>query len=118
MKRFAIFGLSVLCLSLAATTSVKAETRVEHLSASTAISSNAADTRLSPFELISNAYQGEYRLQGIPGFGSFQSAYISKTVTAKSLVKAAIDAEQLAPDTQVDQDYLNTVELLLSAQRN
>jgi hypothetical protein len=84
MKRFALVGLSILCLSLAATTSVKAGTRTE----------------------------------GIPGFGSFQFANSSKTITAKDLVKAAIDAHQLTPDTQTDRGYLNAVEQQLSVTQN
>jgi hypothetical protein len=152
MKRFALVGLSILCLSLAATTSVKAGTRTdriamsaetapvttidntqitpsalpgragtstERISMSTAtIGNDTANTQLTPFNLVSLAYQGEYRTQGIPGFGSFQSATSSKTITAKDLIKAAIDANQLTPDTQTDRGYLNAVEQQLSVTRN
>jgi hypothetical protein len=152
MKRFALVGLSILCLSLAATTSVKAGTRTERIAMSTetapvttlvntklipstlpgragtrterismttaTIGNNAAHTKLTPFGLVSLAYQGEYRTQGISGFGSFRSATSSKTITAKDLVKAAIDANQLSPDTQTDRGYLNAVEQQLSAIHN
>jgi hypothetical protein len=151
MKRFALVGLSILCLSLAATTSVKAGTRTERIamsaetatvttlintqlipsalpgragtrteriSMSTATIGNNTNTKLTPFSLVSLAYQGEYRMQGIPGFGSFQSATSSKTITAKDLVKAAIDAHQLTPDAQTDRSYLNAVEQQLSVTRN
>jgi hypothetical protein len=151
MKRFALVGLSILCLSLAATTSVKAGTRTERIAMSTetapvttlvntklipstlpgragtrterismttATIGNDTNTKLTPFSLVSFAYQGEYRMQGIPGFASFQSATSSKTITAKALVKAAIDANQLTPDTQNDRGYLNAVEQQLSVTRN
>jgi hypothetical protein len=151
MKRFALVGLSILCLSLAATTSVKAGTRTERIamstetapvttlvntklipstlpgragtrteriSMSTATIGNDANTKPTPFNLVSLAYQGEYRTQGIPGFGSFQSATSIKTITAKDLVKAAIDANQLSPDTQTDRGYLNAVEQQLSVTHN
>jgi hypothetical protein len=151
MKRIALVGLSILCLSLAATTSVKAGTRTERiamstetapvttinntqiipsalpgragtsterLSMSTATIGNDTNTKLTPFSLVSLAYQGEYRTQGIPGFGSFHSATSSKTITAKDLVKAALDANQLSPDTQTDRGYLNAVEQQLSVTRN
>ncbi|AFY96943.1 hypothetical protein [Chamaesiphon minutus] len=116
MKRFALVGLSILCLSLAATTSVKAETRMETLAMSTAtiVNNPVVKTRITPFALVSLAYQGEYRTQGIPGFGSFQSAVSNKKITAKDLVKAAIDANQLTPETQSDRAYLNALELQLS----
>jgi hypothetical protein len=152
MKRFALVGLSILCLSLTATASVKAETRTERLSMSTetakvtkidnkqlnpsalpgragtrterlsmttaTIGNDAANPKLTPFGLVSLAYQGEYRMQGIPGFGSFKSGISSETITAKNLVKAAIDAHQLTSDTQTDRGYLNAVEQQLSATRN
>jgi hypothetical protein len=152
MKRFALVGLSILCLSLAATTSVKAGTRTgiiamstetapvtaivntqltpsalpgragtrtERISISTAtIGNDATNPKLTPFNLVSLAYQGEYRTQGIPGFGSFKTGISSETITAKDLVKAAIDANQLTPDTQTDRGYLNAVEQQLSVTRN
>jgi hypothetical protein len=152
MKRFALVGLSIICLSLAATTSVKAGTRIERIAMSTEtapvttidktqlnpsalpiragtrtdrismstapIGNEVATPKLTPFNLVSLAYQGEYRTQGIPGFGSFQSATASNTITAKDLVKAAIDAKQLSADTQTDRGYLNAVELQLSVTDN
>jgi hypothetical protein len=146
MKRFALVGLSILCLSLAATTSVKAGTRTERIAMSTetapvativntqlipsapipaetrtdrismstgSIGNDPTNTKLTPFGLVSLAYQGEYRMQGIPGFGSFKTG-----ISAKDLVKAAIDAKQLTPDTQTDRGYLNAVEQQLSITRN
>jgi hypothetical protein len=120
MRRFALVGLSILCLSLAATTSVKAGTRTERIamSAETATVTKIVNTKLTPFGLVSLAYQGEYRTQGIPGFGSFQFANSSKTITAKDLIKAAIDANQLTPDAQTDRAYLNAVEQQLSVTHN
>jgi hypothetical protein len=120
MKRIAIVGLSILALSLAATTSVKAETQTETLAMSTApiVNNPTVKTKITPFGLVYLAYQGEYRMQGIPGFSSLQSAIYDKTITAKDLVKVAIDAKQLSPDTQTDRAYLNAVELHLSVVRN
>jgi hypothetical protein len=152
MKRIALVGLSIICLSLAATTSVKAGTRTERIAMSTetapvtkivntqitpsalpgraetrterismitaTIGNDVANPKLTPFNLVSLAYQGEYRNQGIPGFGSFKTGVSSETITAKDLVKAAISVNQLSPDTQTDRDYLNTVEQQLSVTRN
>ncbi len=128
MKRFALVGLSIVCLSLAATTSVKAETRTEQIAMSTGslaepllwriVNNAAVNKKLTPFTLVYLAYQGEYRMQGIPGFSSLQSATSSKTITAKDLVKAAIDANQLTPDAQNDRAYLNAVDLQLSVNQS
>jgi hypothetical protein len=119
MKRFALVGLSILCLSLTATTSVKAGTKTETIAMSTAaIVNNTTNPKITPFALVNLAYQGEYRMQGIPGFGSLQSAFSNKTVTAKDLVKAAIGANQLNPDAQTDRIYLNAVNLQFLAIQN
>jgi hypothetical protein len=120
MKRFALVGLSILCLSLAATTSVKAGTRTDRtaMSAQTSTVTKSVNPQLTPFNLVYLAYQGEFRMQGIPGFNSFNSAIYSKTITAKDLVKAAIAANQLTPDTQTNRAYLNAVELQLSSVKN
>lgn len=117
MKRIALVGLSILCLSLAATTSAKAETRIQHLSMSTATIDSDPNPKLTPFNLVSLAYQGEYRMQGIPGFGSFKAGISSEIITAKVLVKAAVEAKQLTPGTQNDRGYLNAVEQQLSITR-
>jgi hypothetical protein len=120
MKRFALIGLSILCLSLAATTSVKAGTRTETIAMSTAtiVNNPVVTKKITPFGLVSLAYQGEYRTQGIPGFAAFQSATSNQTITAKDLVKAAIASNQLSPDAQTDRGYLNAVEQQLSTNRN
>jgi 2-methylcitrate dehydratase PrpD len=146
MKRFAIASLSILCLSLVATTSVKAETRTGHLSmvettsgktenantpafvttsgqaetrtghlsmVTTTAIGNTESTGITPFELVSRAYQGAYKMQGVPGFGSFLTESSSHTITAKDIIKAAIELKQLAPETQADANYISAVDVQL-----
>jgi hypothetical protein len=148
MKRFAIASLSILCLSLVATTSVKAETRTGHLSmvATTPISNtentklapavvttsgqaqtrtghlrmvttntlgNTESTGITPFELVARAYQGAYKMQGVPGFGSFLTESSNHTITAKDIIKAAIELKQLAPEAQADANYISAVDVQL-----
>jgi hypothetical protein len=120
MKHFTVAGLSILCLSLAATTSVKAENRVEQLMKSeTVISRNitTAKIEITPFELVSHGYQGTYRMQGIPGFSTFISDASSKKITARDLVKAGIITNQLASETLNDLKYLQAVDFVLSTQK-
>jgi hypothetical protein len=183
MKRFAIASLSILCLSLIATTSVKAETRTGHLSmaatttsintenintapttslqsetrtghlsmVATTTSSNTENTKLAPafvttsgqagtrtghlsmvtttaignidsgitpFELVARAYQGGYKMQGIPGFGSFLTESSNHTITAKDIIKAAIELNQLAPETQADANYISAVDVQLFSRQH
>ena len=64
----------------------------------------------TPFELVGSAYQGQYRMQSIPGFGSLIYGVRTGQITAKDLVKAAIDAKQLPPQAIADRDYLSNVD--------
>jgi hypothetical protein len=152
MKRFAIASLSILCLSLVATTSVKAETRTGHLSmvTTTAIGNtentkivpsvttsgqagtrtghlsmvttnaigNTESTGITPFELVARAYQGAYTMQGVPGFGSFLTESSNHTINAKDIIKAAIELNQLAPETQADANYISAVDVQLFSRQH
>jgi hypothetical protein len=114
MKRFTIISLSIICLALSATTSAKAESKVEHLiKLETLISNSTVSKEVTPFELVSRAYQGAYQIQGISGFGSFTGGYNNRKIASMDLVRAAIEANQLAPEVQNDPDYLQAVEVLL-----
>ncbi len=117
MKRFAIASLSIICLSLATTDPVKAEPRTAQISKLTPTTiDNDASTKITPFELASRAYQGSYKSQGIPSFGAFLTATSTKTIVAKDLVKAAIDAKQLAPEAQFDLNYISDINSYLGEQ--
>jgi hypothetical protein len=99
---------------VAAPTSLQSETRTGHLSmAATTTSINTESSIITPFELVSRAYQGAYKMQGIGGFGSFPNGSSGKMITAKELVSIAIESRQLPATTQTDRDYLNAVELQL-----
>ena len=108
MKRLIVASLSILALSLVTATAVKAEPKVG-CPMRVATNSINAGTVITPFELVSRAYQGAYNLQGISGFGSFRADAHSGKVTAKTLVQAAIDANQLSPEIKNDSAYLDAV---------
>lgn len=114
MKHFTIASLSLVCLSLAATTSVQATTSISNESKSIAIKIAIEPSRqITPFQLVSLAYQGMYRSQGIPGFASLIFGYHYRQVTAKDVIKAAIAAKELTPDTLNDRDYVSAVDTQL-----
>lgn len=110
MKRILVAGLSVLMLSALVAPAAKAETQIEQkvTIAQEAVTRNTT-TKLSPNNLVSLAYRGAFRDQGIPGYARLQSG----RVTAESLVKAAIEAGRLSPEVLEDQRYLNIVETFL-----
>ncbi|WP_036488511.1 hypothetical protein [Myxosarcina sp. GI1] len=63
-----------------------------------------------PFVLVSQAQAGRLESQGIPGYGALKTQYMLDRVTAKSLVRAGIDAHLIPARTLQDRGYLNVVE--------
>jgi hypothetical protein len=117
MKHFALTSLSIICLSLATTAQIKAAPRTAQIIKLTPTTiDNDASTKITPFELVSRAYQGSFKSQGIPSFGAFLTAASTKTFVAKDLVKAAIDAKQLAPEAQFDLNYISDINSYLGEQ--
>ncbi|PSB56349.1 hypothetical protein [Chamaesiphon polymorphus] len=115
MKYIAIASRSIFYLALLVTTSVRAESVAHKNVVLITQNPQTVTTKITPFVLVSLAYQGQYRSQGIPGFASLISAYRFGTITAKDVVKAAILAKELTPDVLTDRDYLSAVDLQLFA---
>ena len=115
MKSLFLTSLSIVAISLAVGTSAPANGQAEAIAQPMTKTSNNISTvkYTTPFNLVENAYQGKYRDRSIPGFGSLiDSARIGR-ITAKDLVKAAIESENLPQETIDDRDYLRRVEVLL-----
>jgi hypothetical protein len=64
---------------------------------------------VTPFVLVSQAQAGRLKDQGIPGYGALKTEYMLHQVTAKSLVRAGIDAHLIPAQTLQDRGYLNAV---------
>ncbi len=115
MKRLFLTSLSIVAISLAVSTSAQARGRTEVLiQPMTKISNNTpASKYITPFNLVSSAYQGQYRDHSIPGFGSLIDGARIGRITATDLVKAAIASESLPQEMINDLDYLRRVEVQL-----
>jgi hypothetical protein len=57
-------------------------------------------------------------MQGISGFSSFLTESSNHTITAKDLIKAAIELKQLAPETQSDANYISAVDVQLFSRQH
>lgn len=68
----------------------------------------------SPFSLVAAGYQGRLIKQGIPADDAFLTAIRSNKIEARDLVKSAIASGQLSTDILNNQDYLDSVALLLN----
>ena len=103
MKRTLFATLSALTLSLTATAAFAGEI--------TAIKSQSVNNivEITPFNLVRRGYQGSFKDQGIPSYGSFVKAAKGGRVTAKELVKVAIADGRLAPETINDRTFLKNV---------
>lgn len=122
MKRlmFSGLGLSVLLLSTAIAPTVKAEVTTTPSIQTTVATERiperiAARMAVTPFNLVFLAFQGFFEQQGIPSSMSLVSGYVNGKVTAKDLVKIAVDMNRLPSKTLTDQRYISEVESQLMA---
>ena len=63
----------------------------------------------SPFSLVSLAYQGDLRSQGIPSYEALITAHRHKQISALDLVQKVVEANWLSSDL-INQEYLKAVE--------
>ena len=84
------------------------------------VSSNSTNVSyLKPFNLVSLAYQGGLEQQGIPSGGTLIFKHQNRNITAKDLVKAAVNANKLPTQVLNDQNYLSAVRVhMASLSRN
>ncbi|OKH27771.1 hypothetical protein [Chroogloeocystis siderophila] len=87
--------------------------RGETASNATVIRSNRI--QLTPFTLVSLAYQGHYRSQGIRGYSGMFADSNDGRISAKKLVQAAVNAGELPAQTLNDRGFINAVDANLDA---
>ncbi len=64
----------------------------------------------TPINLVSLAYRGYFRNQGIPGYGVLITAYRSGKISAQELVQIAVEANRVSAEVLSDSGYINAVE--------
>jgi hypothetical protein len=106
MKRLVLGGLSVLLMSVAIAPSVKAES----MAVNAADAGTSIARKTTPFNLVHLAQRGYFAPQGIPSYGTLLSAYRSGQISARDLVKSAVDANRIPPEVLNDRGYINAVE--------
>ncbi|PIG94419.1 hypothetical protein [Gloeocapsopsis sp. IPPAS B-1203] len=83
--------------------------------ASNAMVVRSTNRKLTPFTLVSLAYQGHYRRQGIRGYSGMFADSNDGRISAKKLVQVAVNAGELPTETLSDQGFINAVEANLDA---
>lgn len=114
MKNLIFGGLSVLLLSTVASPAVLAQTNIRYPVV------NNQDSRylISPFDIVSMAYQGFFERQGVPSATGLINAYTSGDVEAKDVVYSAVQTNRLPARVLNNEDYINAVDSQLQALRN
>ena len=111
MKRFIQAGLSAVLISSTIMPAVKAQTQESKLTTYNPVVANQAFTsHLTPFDLAYLAYHGNFRSQGIPGYGSLLSAHQSGKITAQKIVEIAVNANLIPKNILTDKGYVDSVE--------
>lgn len=114
MKRLMLSGLSMLILSGAAAPAAFANKVTLNPQArnQTTISVQS----ITPFDLVTRAFNGEFEDQGIPGGLALINAHNYNRIGAEDLVKGAINEGRLTLDRLEDEGYLHAVAMQLAAQ--
>jgi hypothetical protein len=108
MTRLILSSLSLLLVVGATVSAVRAQETAEN-TAKVGTSRNYI-YQITPFNLAEQAYRGYFKDQGIPSYDRLSVSYNEGKVTALDLVKSAIQANRLSPQTLNDRGYLNAVD--------
>ena len=100
-------SLSIVALAPA----VRAETTAVNLTTLGNTSSYFSHT--TPFNLVSQAYRGSFKEQGIPSYEALIAGYRSGQIRAEDVVQSAVKANRLSEEILNDQGYLYAVEAQL-----
>ena len=105
MKRFSIVVISLMAVWVA--TPVPAQPQE--------ISDRQADVvdRITPYDLVTASYQGQFTAQGIPSGSRLITATRLNQIEAEDLVRSAISAGRLSEATLSDRSYLYRVDSTL-----
>ena len=68
---------------------------------------------ISPFDLVTNTYQGYLEDQGIPSASSFVHAVRTNKVEAEDLIRGAIAKGRLSEETINDEAYISHVDAIM-----
>ncbi|MGB3639177.1 MAG: hypothetical protein WBA39_16615 [Rivularia sp. (in: cyanobacteria)] len=106
MERLLLATFGTILIATTATPNVMAS--------QTAVNSNVVQNQvqknISPFNLVSLAYQGEFKNQGVSGYHSLLTAITFGEISGKHLVQIGIDTGRLSAETINDSGYISSVD--------
>ena len=108
MKTSILISLSALTISLVASPALAQGRRAINVH-------NGSMIEITPFNLVTNSYQGYFADQGIPGNAAFITEVKRGKIKAEDLVEKAIAQGRLSSEKLNDQGYINSVEAHLDS---
>lgn len=112
MRHLTLGTLTTLLLTLGMIPTIQTETIASN-QAQAEIDNESSVGPTEAFDLVARAYRGAFEAQGIPSYYELEQAYETGELDAEMLVKKAIEAGALSPDTAQDEGYINAVKLHL-----
>lgn len=109
MERLLLATIGTILVATTATPSALAN----KTAANSNVTQNQVVKNITPFNLVSFAYRGEFKNQGIPGYHSLLDAVRFGEISGKDLVKHGIDSGRLSPETINNSGYIQAVEYQL-----
>jgi hypothetical protein len=117
MKPLILGSLSLLLMSAATAPAIKAQPSLAVGPAEAGVVPSYVQ-QTTPVNLVSLAYRGYLKNQGIPSYGVLIAAYQSGKISAQELVQVAVEANRVSPEVLSDSGYLNAVEQELRGLQN
>lgn len=114
MKRLIFGTVSILLMSAAIAPATKAQMEPENNAQPYSITVPET-SQISAFNLVSQAFRGQFSDQGIPSYDTFLSAYRTGQIDAQDVVRAAVASEWLSPQAVNDPAYQSAVAAQLSS---
>ena len=106
MERLLLAAVTTILIATTATPPALANKTAVNLN----VSHNQVQKNITPFNLVSLAYQGEFKNQGVGGYNSLLTAIRFSEISGNDLVKYGIDTGRLSAETINDSDYINSVD--------
>lgn len=114
MERLLLAAVGTILIATTATPPVLAN----KTAANSNVTQSQINKNITPFNLVSLAYQGEFKNQGVGGYNSLLTAIRFNDISGKDLVKYGIDTGRLSAETINDSGYISSVDFQLKKLSN
>ena len=108
MERLLLAAVGTILIATTATPPVLANKTTANSNLN--ITQNQVQKNITPFNLVSLAYQGKFKTQGVGGYNSLITAILFDEISGKDLVQIGIDTGRLSAETINDSSYIGSVD--------